>query len=114
MTTYKTKDGIEYQRYEKFTTKSIATLTWIPLLVGENRVRYFESSQLVEVKSPFDSGMRYDQPEPCTAITLWRPTVEVPITQLGYYREGSKQKAIPGVNLTMCNVRIVLTLPVAA
>lgn len=62
MTTYRTKDGIEYERYEKFTIKWIATLYWIPLLVGENRVRYFESSQLVEVKSPFDSGMVYCYP----------------------------------------------------
>ena len=66
------------------------------------------------VKSPFDSGMLYDQPQPYSALAIWRPTIEVPITQLGYYREGSRQKAIPGLSLTMCNVRIVLTLPEAA
>lgn len=59
MTTYKTKDGIEYQRYEKFTIKWIATLYWIPLLIGENRVRYFESSQLVEIPDPRLTGMVY-------------------------------------------------------
>lgn len=59
------------------------------------------------------TGMTYDQPQPCQSITLWRPTIELPIWELGYYRAGSKQKAIPGVNLTMCNVRIVLTLPEA-
>jgi hypothetical protein len=47
----------------------------------------------------------------CTALTVWRPTIELPIWELGYFREGSKQKAIPGVNLLTSNVRIVLTLP---
>lgn len=50
----------------------------------------------------------------CTAIVVWRPTIELPITELGFYREGSKQKAVPGVQLHQSNVRIVLTMPVAA
>ncbi len=115
MTTYKVPDGGEYPEYTKFKRyHAPCTVDYVPLLIGENRVRFYALSNLVEVKSPFDSGMVYTCEEPPRAIVLWRPTVEVPITQLGYYREGSKQKAIPGVNLTMCNVRIVLTLPEAA
>jgi len=81
MTTYKTKDGDTYERYDKFTNYIAATadVTWIPLLVGENRVRYFESSQLVEVvdvrltgmvycypaePQNFDSGLDYCYPQP--------------------------------------------------
>lgn len=50
----------------------------------------------------------------CMALAIWRPTIEVPITELGFYKEGSKQKAIPGLQLHESNVRIVLTLPEAA
>lgn len=116
MTTYRTKDGDTYQRYDKFTNYIAVTadVTWIPLLIGENRVRYFESSQLVEIRDPRETGMVHGCELPPRAIQLWRPTIEVPITELGYFRPGSKQKAIPGLNLTMCNVRIVLTLPAVA
>ena len=64
MTIYRTRDNQEFERYDKFTnyTAVTADVTWIPLLVSKNRVRYFESSQLVEVKSPFDSGMVYCYP----------------------------------------------------
>lgn len=51
---------------------------------------------------------------PCTAIVLWRPTIELPITELGFFKEGSKQPAIPDLLLHKSNVRIVLTLPEAA
>jgi hypothetical protein len=62
----------------------------------------------------FDSGLLHTCADQPRTLAIWRPTIELPIWELGYYREGSKQKAIPGVNLTMCNVRIVLTLPEAA
>lgn len=47
----------------------------------------------------------------CRALAIWRPVIELPIWELGYYREGSGQKAVPGVNLITSNVLIVLTLP---
>jgi hypothetical protein len=64
MTTYRTRDGQELERYEKFTNYIAATadVTWIPLLVSKNRVRYFESSQLVEVIDPRLTGMVYCYP----------------------------------------------------
>jgi hypothetical protein len=62
MTTYRTRDGAEYPRYEKFPHHYAGTLTWLPLLIAPNRVRFFEASQLTEVKSPFDSGMVYCYP----------------------------------------------------
>jgi hypothetical protein len=114
MTTYRTKDHQQFERYEKFTIKSIATLTWIPLLIGENRVRYFEASQLTEIVDPRLTGMVYGCAEPPRALAIWRPTIELPIWELGYFRPGSKQKAIPGMSLNMSNVRLVLTLPEAA
>lgn len=75
MTTYRTRDGDTYERYEKFTIKYIATLNWIPLLVGENRVRYFESSQLVEIPDPRLTGLVYSCELPPRAIVLWKPVV---------------------------------------
>ncbi len=47
----------------------------------------------------------------CTALAIWRPVIELPIWELGYFREGSRQKAVPGVNLIQSNVLIVLTMP---
>lgn len=70
---YRTKDGQEYERYTKFSHYQSPLITWIPLLVSENRVKYFDQSHLVEVKSPFDSGMVYDQPQPAPITYTCEP-----------------------------------------
>jgi hypothetical protein len=59
-----------------------------------------------------DKPVPVPAPVTCTTLAIWRPVIELPIDQLGYYREG--KKGIPGVNLTMSNVLIVLTMPEAA
>lgn len=116
MTTYRTKDGAEYRRYEKFTIKWIATLFWIPLLVGENRVRYFESSQLTEIVDPrltgtvygceeppqnFDSGLLYDQPMPYIKPLIIALPADM-IGQMGGGKGKNKRPTIPGVILADC------------
>lgn len=120
MTTFKITDKnhplhgrefAEYTRFERYHIYS-ANVTWIPLLIGANTVKFFARCNLEAVREPFDSGMDYCYPQLCTTLAIWKPTIEVPITELGFWKPGSK--GIPGVNLHMSNVRIVLTLPEAA
>ncbi len=96
MTTYRTRDNQQFERYEKFTIKRISALTWIPLLVGENRVRYFESSQLVEIVDPrmtgmvytcaipqnFDSGLDYCYPMPAPLTVVLTPEMAASVNHV--------------------------------
>ena len=75
MTIYKLPDGHEYPEYTKFARYNTGLVEWIPLLIGENRVRFYALCNLVEVRQPFMTDMLYDQPQPCRAITIWRPTL---------------------------------------
>lgn len=64
MTTFKTPDGQTLEEYTKFPRQPTPCgVVWVSLLVDGNRVRKYDLSQLVEVKSPFDSGMLYCYPE---------------------------------------------------
>lgn len=58
---YKTPDGHEYPEYTKF-ARWHGFITWIPLLVGENRVRFFALSNLREVVDPRLTNMVYTVP----------------------------------------------------
>lgn len=87
MKTYRTPEG-EYPEYTKFARAHTTFVTWIPLLVAENRVRFYALSNLVEVVDPrltgmvydqpaipqnFDSGLLYTVPEPPKALTVIMP-----------------------------------------
>ncbi len=50
-------------------------------------------------------------PPKATALAIWKPVIELPIDMLGYYKEGSGQKAIPGLVLHMTNSLVVLRPP---
>lgn len=107
MTTYRTKDGQEYELYTKFSHYQSPYITWIPLLVSENRVKYFDQSQLVEVVSPFETGMLYGCELPPRSIVLWRPTMYLSPDQLW-------SKGESGVKLVECrNVNVVIQLEAA-
>ncbi len=45
----------------------------------------------------------------CTTLAIWRPTIEIPITELGNYSKG-----VPGISVAWSSVNLVLRLPVAA
>lgn len=72
---YRTPDKQEYPEYTKFSHYQSPLITWIPLLVSENRVKYFDLSQLSEVKSPFETGMLYGCELPPRAIVVWKPVL---------------------------------------
>ena len=122
MTTFKINQpthplhGREFPEYTAFRRYNGGVM-WIPLLIGDKQVKFFALCNLREVEAPRVPNMTdldYCYPQPCTALTIWRPTIEVPITELGFFKPGSKQEAIPGLQLHMSNVRVVLTLPEAA
>lgn len=112
MTPYQLRDGNYIHNLDTDDLIKRANVMWAKLekpgrvhMVQYTRVKFMTEYEYTCAEPP---------PVTCTAITIWRPTIELPISELGYFREGSKQKAIPGVNLLTSNVRIVLTLPVAA
>lgn len=51
------------------------------------------------------------EPPKTTALAIWRPVIELPIDMLGYYKEGSRKRAIPGLVLHMTDALIVLRPP---
>jgi hypothetical protein len=126
MTTYRTRDGAEYPRYEKFTIKWVATLFWVPLEIAPNRVRYFESSQLTEVVDPrltgmvycypaipqnFDSGLNY-----CFPLPYVKPVIVcLPADMLGKVGGGkgkNKRPTIPGVDAAE-SLHVLVIAPVS-
>ena len=49
MTTYRTPEGSEYDEYTKFARNTVPCgITWVPLEVAHNRVRFYDLSQLRE------------------------------------------------------------------
>jgi hypothetical protein len=112
MSTFRTPDG-EFPEYTFPRQSTPCGVEWVSLEVAPNRVRKYALCNIVEVIDPRLTGMVYDQPQPCQSLTIWRPTIEIPIWELGYYKPGSKKSA-PGLNMNMSNVRLVLTLPEAA
>lgn len=60
------------------------------------------------VRIPWYTDLNYCYPQPCTALTIWRPTLEVTPEML--WRKGDG-----GIKLVECaHVNVVLTLPEAA
>ena len=131
MTTYNVLDNRRnivgtYPEYTKFARYNGGLNIWIPLLVSENRVRFFALSTLEEVEAVrhtvkpvvMDVVFTVEQapiqgcaepPVTCTSLAIWRPIIQLPIDQLGHYREG--KKGIPGVSIAHSNVLIELTMP---
>lgn len=79
---YKTLEGNIYPVYTKISHYQSPLITWIPLLIGENRVRFFALSNLREVKSPFETGLLYTCAEPPITYTCEPPPLT--LLQLDY------------------------------
>lgn len=113
MTTFKVTDnnhplhGREFEEYTQFKRYN-GGVEWIPLLIGANTVKFFALCNLREVRQPNMTDLDYCYPQPCTALTIWRPTLEVTPEML--WRKGDG-----GIKLVECaHVNVVLTLPEAA
>jgi len=58
MTTYRIPDGHEYPEYTKF-ARYQGGVMFVPLLIGENRVRFYALCNLREVREPFMTDLYY-------------------------------------------------------
>lgn len=68
---YKTPDGNIYAEYTAFPRYTApCTIVWVCLQTGDKQLRWFDLSQLSEVKSPFETGLLYTCQEPPTYYTV--------------------------------------------
>ena len=134
MTTYNVLDNRRhivgtYPRYMPFDRyrAMTASVTWIPLLIGGNRVRFFAESTLeevaVHVPNMTDMLFTCAEPPPLQGCELPPPiqgcelpplkTLEIVVTPDMIGKEGKPgTKAIPGINLAECaNVTITVVEP---
>lgn len=70
-------------------------------------IRWFSAAQMDAVNPV--ATCAEPPPVASTALAIWKPTIELLITELGNYSKG-----VPGISVAWSSVNLVLRMPVAA